>query len=57
MGGVSSCTSLTSTCSVCISDIKQEVGEATVEELRATFGQTRVTFVLCDVTQPDQLKR
>lgn len=48
---------LTEGASVCISDIKQEVGEATVEELRATFGQTRVTFVLCDVTQPDQLKR
>lgn len=39
---------------VCISDVNQTKGEATLAELRERFGKDRVCFVLCDVTKKEQ---
>jgi len=41
---------------VCISDLKQETGEKTLEELRERFGEEKVCFVACDVTSEEQFK-
>ena len=39
---------------VCISDLKQEIGEKTLVELRERFGDGNVCFVSCDVTSEEQ---
>merc|ERR1712106_792827 len=41
---------------VCISDLKQETGEKALAELRERFGEGKVCFVACDVTDEDQFK-
>ena len=41
---------------VLLSDINQEAGLATLAELRATFGDDRVAFVRCDVTDHGELE-
>ena len=38
---------------VCISDVNQDRGEATLTELRERFGQEKVCFVECDVTKEE----
>ena len=42
---------------VCISDVREEGGLATLKELREKFGEKNVTFVQCDVTKPEQFTR
>jgi len=42
---------------VCISDVKLEGGQATLEELRNSFGKDRVHFVQCDVTKQEEFVR
>lgn len=42
---------------VCISDVREDRGLATLEELAQRFGRERVTFIQCDVTQEDQFNR
>ena len=42
---------------VCISDVREEGGLATLKELREKFGEKKVTFVQCDVTKPEQFAR
>jgi len=42
---------------VCISDVKEEGGLATLKELREKFGEDKVTFVLCDVTKSEQFSK
>jgi len=42
---------------VCISDVREEGGLATLKELREKFGEKKVTFVQCDVTKPEQFTR
>merc|ERR1711970_172575 len=42
---------------VCISDVREEGGLATLEELREKFGAEKVTFVQCDVTKPEQFSK
>jgi len=42
---------------VCISDVREEGGLATLKELREKFGEDKVTFVQCDVTMPDQFSK
>ena len=44
-------------CRVCISDVREEGGLATLKELREKFGEKKVTFVQCDVTKPEQFAR
>ena len=39
---------------VCISDIKQEVGDKALAELKERFGPDNVCFVACDVCQEEQ---
>jgi len=39
---------------VCISDVNEDKGEATLSELRERFGKDRVCFVQCDVTKKEQ---
>ena len=41
---------------VCISDLKQETGEKTEAELKERFGDDKVCFFLCDVTEEQQFK-
>merc|ERR1711970_22478 len=41
---------------VCISDLKQEAGENTLEELREKFGKDKVCFVACNVTVEEEFK-
>ena len=41
---------------VCISDINEKNGEATLDELKKMFGQDRVHFISCDVTKTDDLR-
>jgi len=41
---------------VCISDVKQETGEAALTELREKYGEEKVSFVECDVTSAEQFK-
>ena len=43
--------------SVTISDLKEDVGAATVKELRERFGKERVHFVVCNVTKNEDLER
>ena len=40
---------------VCISDVKEDIGKATLEELRVKFGEDRIVYVACDVTKEEQL--
>merc|ERR1711990_402724 len=42
---------------VCISDVREEGGLATLAELREKFGAEKVTFVQCDVTKPEQFSK
>merc|ERR1711936_390789 len=42
---------------VCISDVREEGGLATLAELREKFGAEKVTFVQCDVTKPEQFRK
>jgi len=42
---------------VCISDVREEGGLATLKELREKFGAEKVTFVQCDVTKPEQFSK
>merc|ERR1711973_155045 len=42
---------------VCISDVREEGGLATLEELREKFGKEKVTFVQCDVTKQEQFTK
>merc|ERR1712158_251341 len=42
---------------VCISDVREERGLATLEELREKFGKDKVTFVQCDVTKQEQFSK
>lgn len=42
---------------VCISDVKVDVGLATLKELRGRFGEEKVLFVQCDVTKEEELVR
>jgi NAD(P)-dependent dehydrogenase (short-subunit alcohol dehydrogenase family) len=42
---------------VCISDVREEGGLATLEELKEKFGAEKVTFVQCDVTKPEQFSK
>merc|ERR1712126_583858 len=42
---------------VCISDVREEGGLATLKELREKFGEDKVTFVQCDVTKPEQFSK
>lgn len=39
---------------VCISDVNQARGEAALADLRQRFGQDKVCFVACDVTEEEQ---
>jgi len=39
---------------VCISDLKQEAGEKTLDELREKFGKDKVCFVACNVTVEEE---
>merc|ERR1712226_1805275 len=48
---------LTAGARVCISDVREEGGLATLKELREKFGEKKVTFVQCDVTKPEQFTR
>ena len=41
---------------VCISDLKQESGEKTLAELKERFGEDRVCFVVCNVTDEQEFK-
>ena len=41
---------------VCISDLKQEAGERTLDELREKFGKDKVCFVACNVTVEEEFK-
>jgi len=41
---------------VCISDINEKNGEASLDELKKMFGQDRVHFISCDVTKTDDLR-
>ena len=41
---------------VCLSDLKLEVGEKTLLELREKFGKENVYFEACDVTDEKQFK-
>merc|ERR1711892_946234 len=41
---------------VCISDLKQETGEKTLAELKERFGDEKVCFVACNVTNEEQFK-
>ena len=41
---------------VCISDMNQDRGEATLTELRERFGEEKVCFVACDVTEEEQFR-
>merc|ERR1711892_698792 len=47
---------LTAGARVCISDLKRETGEKTLAELKERFGDGKVCFVACDVTDEDQFK-
>merc|ERR1711892_696470 len=47
---------LTAGARVCISDLKQETGEKTLAELKERFGDGKLCFVDCDVTDEDQFK-
>merc|ERR1711892_640198 len=47
---------LTAGARVCISDLKQETGEKTLAELKERFGDGKLCFVACDVTDEDQFK-
>ena len=40
---------------VCISDVNEELGAATAAEMAAQFGEERVAFVACDVTQQESV--
>jgi len=42
---------------VCISDVREEGGLATLNELREKFGDEKVTFVKCDVTKPEEFSK
>merc|ERR1712141_367021 len=42
---------------VCISDVREEGGLATLNELREKFGAEKVTFVQCDVTKPEEFSK
>merc|ERR1712212_282343 len=42
---------------VCISDVREEGGLATLEGLREKFGKDKVTFVQCDVTKQEQFSK
>lgn len=42
---------------VCISDIREDRGQASLKELQEQFGEERVTFVACDVTNQEQFTR
>jgi len=42
---------------VCISDVREEGGLATLTELQEKFGIEKVTFVQCDVTKPEQFSK
>merc|ERR1711872_607069 len=48
---------LTAGAKVCISDVREEGGLATLEELREKFGKEKVTFVQCDVTKQEQFSK
>ena len=39
---------------VCISDVNEAIGKETLEEFRNKFGNDRVCFVPCDVTEKEQ---
>ena len=39
--------------SVCISDINEDIGKSTTNELREIFGQDKVTFFASDVTKQE----
>ena len=39
---------------VCISDLKQEAGEKTLDEVREKFGKDKVCFVACNVTVEEE---
>merc|ERR1711970_726597 len=41
---------------VCISDLKQEAGENTLEELREKFGKDKICFVACNVTVEEEFR-
>merc|ERR1711915_23064 len=47
---------LTAGAKVCLSDLKLEVGEKTLLELREKFGKENVYFEACDVTDEKQFK-
>lgn len=47
---------LTAGAKVCLSDLKLEVGEKTLVELREKFGKENVYFEACDVTDEKQFK-
>ena len=40
---------------VCISDVNEELGAAAAAEMAAQFGEDRVAFVACDVTQQESV--
>lgn len=42
---------------VCISDVREDGGQATLKELQDQFGEKRVAFVACDVTDQEQFTR
>lgn len=41
---------------VCLSDVNQQVGKRTEEELARAFGEDRVKFVACDVTRESEVE-
>ena len=47
---------LTEGARVCISDLKQETGEKTLAELKERFGEDKVCFVACNVTDEQEFK-
>ena len=47
----------THVCRVCISDVQTELGQETLKELRAEFGEERVVFVQCDVSKAEDFNR
>ena len=41
---------------VCLSDINEELGQETLQEVAQQFGQDRVTFQACDVTREESVR-
>jgi len=42
---------------VTISDLREDTGQKIVKEFKSKFGEERVTFCICDVTNEDHLER